>query len=343
MAGPILVIGSNGFFGSWICRSLTAAGHEVVAGTRPGFDLTDATGLLRAVEQTGPAAVVNAAGCSLPAAAREDPAGCFSLNTGGTLNLLESVRRAAPETRLINLSSGAVYGPAGTKNSRTGERAPAPPDAALTEDRPLGATSPYAASKLAAEMLCGQYIRRDGLRITTLRVFNLIGPGQLERQAAAEFTLAVAGAIRRGEHEVRIGVGDPRISRDFTDVREAAGAIRDLIERAFTGQDMTGRFNLCSGRTVSLAELATALERAARRQAPGSKLTVSLEGDPERVRADEPDRLLGSPGKLERATGWSARIPFDRTVSDCLEASLDLKASHEQSRTGPADAPAGKS
>lgn len=299
----VLIPGANGFFGTWIARTLERSGHEVVGRTGSELDLTDAPRVRREVAATEPTVIVNAAGISSPARARRDPTTCFRVNTGGVLNLLEAARRAAPEARLINLSSAAVYAPSSW-------------DRPVAEDQPVAAGTPYAASKLAAELLCGQYARERRMRVATLRVFNLIGPGQSAEQAAGEFTLAVARALEEGRSKVVIPVGSPSTSRDFTDVRDAADAVCAVIER-----QVTGVFNLCSGRAVTLAELAAALEGAARERVPG--FTVDLSPEPRRIGASDPGRLVGAPLRLERATGWRAVTPLRHTVASGLESAPD--------------------
>ncbi|MDQ2621999.1 MAG: NAD(P)-dependent oxidoreductase [Actinomycetota bacterium] len=308
MADPerILLSGSNGFFGSWIRRALSEAGHDVVAGTRSGvdgtirLDLDDPGSVARAVAETGPTVIVNAAGISSPAAARKDPGRCFAANTGGTLNLLEAIRTKAPDARLVTLSSAAVYG-AGT-------------DDRLDEEEPPAPHSIYGASKLAAEVLCGQYIRERGAAITTLRVFNLVGPGQPGDQASAEFTGAVRRALEAGRPDVEITVGDPGISRDYTDVRDAAAAVAAVI-----GSGGQGIFNLCSGEATSLADLGDTLSGLAT-TLKGAPFAVRLRRDPARTSPGDPHTICGSGERLRTATGWSPKTPLSRSLADLLAA-----------------------
>ncbi len=300
MPGPerILVTGSSGFFGSWICRALEAAGHEVIRRSHRELDLTDATAVARTVAETGPGVVVNAAAVSSPALAREDPSRCFAVNTGGTLNLLEALRARSTRTRLVTLSSAAVYRAGG--------------DDPLDETDPPAPHSIYGASKLAAETLCGQYSREVGLRSTILRTFNLVGPGQPTDQAAAEFAAAAGAALDAGRDEVRITVGDPETRRDFTDVRDAADAVRAVIE---SGAD--GLYNLCSGRTLSLWELGEAVAAAATASV-GRAFTVRLEPDPGRAAPGSPRTVCGSRRRLTEATGWAPHTPITQSLSDRL-------------------------
>lgn len=292
----ILVTGAAGFFGGWIVRELTAAGHRVTGLSRDELDLSDPAATAATVAASEPDVIVNAAGISSPRACEENPAACFTANTAATFNLLEAIRGRNRGTRLVLLSSATVYGP--------GAGDP------LAETDPVAPHSIYASSKLAAEVLTSQYIREGKVNATTLRVFNLIGPGQPGDQAAAEFAAAVRDALEAGAGEVGITVGDPAISRDFTDVRDAARAVAAVI-------GVPGLFNLCSGHTASLLELADTLAGLARRHRDPA-FSVHLDTDPERTSPGDARSVCGVPDKLRNATGWRPEIPLERSLSDLL-------------------------
>lgn len=296
----ILVPGAGGFFGGWILDALERAGHRVTGLGRDELDLSDPAAVGETVGKAAPEVIVNAVGISSPRTCREDPAACFTANTGAVLNLLEAIRTRAPESRLVALSSAAVYGPG------TGEP--------LVERDPLTPHSIYGSSKLAAEVLVGQYAREGKVSATTLRVFNLVGPGQPADQAAAEFALATGIALREGRSEASITVGDPEIARDFTDVRDAARAVAAAIETP-------GRFNLCTGSAVSLRDLATALTGIARRQDP--YFEVKLDPDPARIVPGDARVLSGAPDRLREATGWVPEITLRQSLADLLSSGQD--------------------
>lgn len=286
----VLVLGASGFFGGRICDELEGRGLDTVPASRSGtrgrrFDLLDPDGLRDLIATTAPDAVVNAAGTSSPAGALEAPTEAFRINVAGTQELLEALRLTAPDARLISLSSAAVY-------------AGQPP---FTEDSAVGASTPYAASKLAAEILCGQYARWAGLEIAVLRCFNLTGPGEPEGQATSQFARAVAGSGR-------VAVGDPEIARDITDVRDAARAVAMTIEAG-----LTGTYNLSSGEPRSLALIASTLARVSGRP-------LELESRPGTQRKGEPKVSWGENAKLARATGWAPTIPFESSLADLLRS-----------------------
>jgi nucleoside-diphosphate-sugar epimerase len=282
------VLGASGFFGGWICRELEGSGREFVAADRAEGDLLDPGSLDRLLARIRPDAVVNAAGMTSPGAALADAAGCFAVNTGGVVNLLEAVRREAPTAQVIALSSAAVY---------AGE----PP---FNESSATAAITPYAASKLAMETYCGQYSRGHGMTVAVIRCFNLIGPGEPASQASTEFARAALEAGEGGKAEVR--VGEPATARDFTDVRDAARALRLTIDNR-----TEGTFNLCSGEARSLAEIATEIGNLA-----GVELELRGAGDGRP--ASGLISISGDPFRLQAETGWRPQTSFETSLTDLL-------------------------
>lgn len=291
MSGPgtVLVLGASGFLGRRIAEELGSSGIEVLAPERAeGADLLDPKGLLGLISRSRPDAVVNAAGMTSPARAMQDPAACFSLNTGGVLNLLEAIRAGSPSTTLVALSSAAVY---------SGE----PPFREGSETAP---STPYAASKLAMELLCDQHARGEETGIAVLRCFNLTGPGEPATQASSEFALAAIEAGPGGSTEV--AVGEPATARDFTDVRDAARAVRLLLERG-----ATGTYNLCSGKATSLSELARTIGEL-------TGADVKLRGSGTGKPASGLLEVRGSGEKLKAATGWRPEIALETSLGDLI-------------------------
>ena len=116
-------------------------------------DVTDPAALLAEVESAAPSAIVHLAAISSVTDSLADPGATWAVNTVGTVNLAEVVRRAAPGARLLVVSSGEVYGDTG--------------DAPADESRPFAPRSPYAASKAAAELAAEQAARAHGLDVVS--------------------------------------------------------------------------------------------------------------------------------------------------------------------------------
>ena len=166
--------------------------------------------------------------------------------------------------------------------------------------------TPYGASKAAMEMLCGQYVRGRGLRVAVVRVFNLIGPGQSPRFVAAGFARRIAEA-ERGGAAVELALGNSAALRDFGDVRDGARALVELSR-----QELTGTYNLCTGKGRTVAQLVEALTGQAR-------VPVTLRREPGLERPADPPALVGDPRLLREATGFAPRVPFAQTLEDLLD------------------------
>jgi GDP-4-dehydro-6-deoxy-D-mannose reductase len=306
----MLLLGAGGFLGAHLLEAAEAAGFDVVpvgreAGKKaPACDLLDPNAVSACLEAVRPALIVNAAGAASVGRSWEHPAETFAVNATGVLNLLDAVLRRAPTAHVLCLSSADVYG------------APAADALPLKEKLEPSPVTPYGASKVAMEVLCGQYVRGRGLHIGVARAFNLIGPGQSPSFAVPGFVRRVVEAERAGASEVELALGNPGAVRDFVDVREAAAALVEISAR-----ELRGTYNLCSGRGTTIAELVEAL-------AALSPLRIEAHRDPGLARPADPPALVGDPRRLREATGFAAETPLARSLADLLESR----------RAGPASA-----
>lgn len=288
----VLVTGVSGFVGSHLARHLAAGGHRVT-GTYirerpelPGVDLFEAdllepAALERAVAAGRPEVVVHLAGLSHIGDSWKCPAEYFQVNVVGTENLM----RLVPQARLVAASSAAVYG------------AVPPEEQPIPEGRPVAPDSPYAWTKAAMERLV---LFRGGV---VVRSFNVVGRGQVATFALPAFAKQLA-AIRRGEQEPVLRVGNLAARRDFLHVDDAAEAYAVIVG----SQGAEGVYNLGSGEAASVGD---ALDRLL----AVSGVEASVEVDPERFRpVDIP--LLQSDSHRLRSLGWQPRRSLDEALGD---------------------------
>jgi GDP-4-dehydro-6-deoxy-D-mannose reductase len=294
----VLVTGADGFVGRHLVRALRASGYGVAEAQGPaaggglGLDVRDAAAVAARVAAEAPDALVHLAGFSSVAASHADPALAFEVNARGTLNVLAALRAHAPRARLLVVGSGEVYGAC----------APGHPAEEVAPLRPL---SPYAASKLAAEVLALQHHRAYGLDVVAVRPFNHVGPGQDAAFVLPSMARQLA-AIRAGQAGPVLRVGNLSPVRDFSHVEDVVQAYLLLLQRGGAGEV----YNACSGEGRSIASVVEALARRA-------GLPVTLEVDPARVRPVELPWLVGSPRKLE-ALGWRRRHGLDEALAALL-------------------------
>jgi GDP-4-dehydro-6-deoxy-D-mannose reductase len=273
---------------------LRETGDEVL-GLTETTDINDPDALGDALATFAPDAVYHLAALSSVRQSWRDPAGTFTVNALGTLNLCGVAANLAHRPRVLIISSAEVYGKV-------------PPTALpVGEDQPLAPVTPYAASKAAAEMIGLQAWLGGGLEVVRTRAFNHTGPGQGPGFVVPDLASQVARAAR-GELD-RIATGNLEVSRDLTDVRDIVRAYRLLMLRGEPG----GVYNVCRGEAVLISDLLRRLMEIA-----GADVPVWV--DPARARPADVARQSGDPGRIKALTGWQADIPLDRTLADVLAA-----------------------
>jgi GDP-4-dehydro-6-deoxy-D-mannose reductase len=308
-----LVTGALGFVGRHLVEHLAACGDEVVGVDHHGpapVDVTDGDALRAIVADARPDAVYHLAGWSHVGSSWADPVAVLRSNAEGTLQVLE-VARTAGVDRVLCVTSADVYG-------RVEEA-----DLPLTESSPIRPTSPYGATKAAADVLAHQAFLGHGLPTIRVRPFNHVGPGQSEHFVAPALAGRIARAERDGQRSIPVGNLTPR--RDLTDVRDVVRAYRLLVERGEPGEV----YNVCSGRDLAVQEIADRLVALAEHP-------IALVPDPELQRPVDLPVLRGDPSRLRAATGWEPTIPLDQTLADLLD---DLRARVQAEDPTPVEAP----
>jgi GDP-4-dehydro-6-deoxy-D-mannose reductase len=287
-----LITGGHGFVGRWLTAHLEKEGDEVVV-TGEEVDVTDADAVRRSFEDIRPEAVYHLAGWASVGSSWGDPAGAFRVNANGAVHVLDAARRLDAPPRVLIVSSAEVYGRV------------QPAQLPLTEDTPVSPVSPYAASKVAAEVAARQAWLGYELPVFVVRPFNHIGPGQAPGFVVSDLAKRIVEAERTGATVLEMGNPSPR--RDLTDVRDVVRAYRLLVERGAPGET----YNVCSGEDVQVGELA-------RRLIELSGVDLELRTGSVELRPIDVPVLRGDAGRLRSATGWSPELPLDETLLDVL-------------------------
>lgn len=315
----VFVTGAEGFVGRTMVRALLASGHEVHAGIRPGgplevpgltaeertavarvpLELLD-TASVDSAMSCAPDAVIHLAAVASGADARRDIGMAWAVNASGTARLADALgrlhKREAVDPVFLVVSTGEVYG-GGVDRPRR-------------EDDPLVPCSPYAASKVGAEVAALEVWRRTGLRVIVARPFPHTGAGQSDRFVAPAFAARLRQARHSGATSVPTGNLDP--VRDFLHVQDVVSAYLALLERGVPGQ----AYNVASGEGISLRELFSRL-------AAEVGVTAVPAVAPDLVRTADILHLVGDATKLRAATGWQPTIALDRILKEVADAEAD--------------------
>jgi NAD dependent epimerase/dehydratase len=205
------------------------------------------------------------------------PRSFVDTNVIGTLHVLDAVRSCGT-ARLVHTSTSETYGTART--------------VPISEDHPLQAQSPYAASKAAADKLAESYYLSFGTPVVTLRPFNTFGP----RQSARAVIPAIIIQLASGSRQLRLGALDP--TRDFTYVSDTVAAFLHLGEAPASA--VVGElFNAGTGADVPIRQLAADI-------ATLMGADAEITEDPRRLRPKDSEvlRLSCDASKLRQRTGW---------------------------------------
>ena len=287
-----LVTGSNGFVGQHLIRHLQESGDEVLGIDRE-YDVTDETAVRDVFRRYVPDTTYHLAALTHVGESWERANEFTRVNVVGTHRVLDAAYEVAPSSTTIVVSTSEVYGIVSED------------DLPLVETFRVAPANPYSASKVEAENVAHDVVRRRGQRVVVARPFNHLGPGQSVNFVVPALISRLLDAKERGDRE--IPVGDLSTRRDFCDVRDVVRAYRLLAQYGLTGE----AYNVASGHDVLLSDLCAQLVQ---RIAPEIATVV----DAALLRPVEIPVFRGSYEKLHHATGWSPQIALDQTLNDVI-------------------------
>jgi nucleoside-diphosphate-sugar epimerase len=238
------------------------------------------------------------------------PAEMHTVNVLGTLNVLQAATTEGVR-RVVFASCASVYGAA--------DGSP------LGEDRPPRPDSPFAASKLAAEVYCTAYHTAHHLETVILRYFSVYGPRQTSF-AEGSVVPALIDTLRRGQRPTI--AGDGRAMRDYLFVEDAVEATLG----AGAAPDAGGRVvNVASGQTASVMELLDILKRLLQTDAvPRLGRTRPASTLPVRAQTALARQLLSCVPRTSLVAGLARAVQH---VADPLDEGLLAEAGHREERS----------
>lgn len=292
----ILVTGADGFIGSHLTEELVNRGYDVRAFVYynsfnswgwidhlskevrdslevfPG-DIRDPHQIRKAM--SGCSLVFHLAAIISIPYSYQAPDSYIDTNVKGTLNITQAARDLDVE-KVIHTSTSEVYGTACF--------------VPITEEHPLQAQSPYAASKIGADQLALSFYNSFGTPVAIVRPFNTYGP----RQSARAVIPTIITQIANGQKRLKLGSLNP--TRDFNYIEDTVGG---FIAAAESNKSVGEVINIGSGFEISIGDTAKIIAETMQSE-------IEIECHQERVRpaASEIERLWADNGKAKRLLGW---------------------------------------
>ena len=286
-------------------------------------DMTDATNLIRLLQETQPSEIYNLAAQSHVAVSFETPEYTANSDALGALRLLEAMRilGLGEETRFYQASTSELYGNA--------------PQSPQNEATPFAPRSPYAAAKLYAYWITVNYREAYGFHASNGILFNHESPIRGETFVTRKITRAVA-AIHLGLQET-LFLGNLDAERDWGHARDYVDGMWRIVQ-----QDKPDDYVLATGENHSVREFVElAFARIGRKlewRGTGEDETGLDAGtgdtlvriDPRYFRPTEVDSLLGDAKKALDKLGWCHQTSFDQLVAEMVDADLEKVAKEDR-------------
>jgi GDPmannose 4,6-dehydratase len=294
-------------------------------------DMTDATNLIRIVQETQPDEIYNLAAQSHVQVSFETAEYTANADAIGTLRLLEAIKLLGlkDKSRFYQASTSELYG-----------KVQAVPQ---SETTPFYPRSPYAAAKLYAYWIVVNYREAYGLHASNGILFNHESPLRGETFVTRKVTRGAA-AISLGLQD-KLYLGNLDAERDWGHARDYVEAMWLMLQ-----QDQPDDFVIATGRKHTVRDLVT-------RSFAALGITLSWEGhgvdekgrdarsgriivevDPRYFRPTEVELLLGDASKARARLGWEATTTFEDMISEMVRSDVAL-IRREQGLRRPSEEP----
>ena len=288
-------------------------------------DMTDATNLIRIIQQVQPDEIYNLAAQSHVQVSFETPEYTANSDALGTLRILEAVRILGLEevTKIYQASTSEMFGKV--------------QEVPQSETTPFYPRSPYAAAKVYAYWITVNYREAYGMHASNGILFNHESPVRGET--------FVTRKISRALSRIEMGLQDNLYIGNLDSMRDW-GHARDYVEAMWLmlQQEEADDYVIATGNQYSVRHF---IETAGNEL--GMKIEWEGEGvkevgvdrisgkpvvsvDPRYFRPTEVETLLGDPSKARRKLGWEAKISFEQLVSEMVAADFEIAERDEMIR-----------
>jgi UDP-glucuronate 4-epimerase len=311
-----LVTGGAGFVGSHACEALLRNGYDVYSVDsfseyyNPQYkrvnirevertavsagrqfkvfegDIRDWAFLDGVFSEARPDMVIHLAACAGVRPSIADPKLYADVNIGGTMNILECLKKYEIK-RHIFASSSSVYG----NNDKV------PFSESDSVDNPI---SPYAATKKAGELICYTYHHLYHINTACLRFFTVYGPRQRPDLAIYKFTKLII------EGQTIPFYGDGSTKRDYTYIDDIVDGIMKACKWIDSPEKRYGIFNLGESNTISLSHMIETIENEL-------KLKAKLDCQP--IQPGDVNITYADISKAQKVLGYRPKTNFEEGIA----------------------------
>lgn len=300
----VLIFGAGGFVGSYLCKEFLNNGYKV-SGTDKGegsalpsevdfyrTDLMQANEVEKLIGQIQPDIIVNLAAISSVGASWNMPQTTMAINVIGALNIMEAARKSEKKPRILFVGSSEEY--VISENP-------------LDENTQLNANNPYGISKVTQEQFAKLYREQYGLKIYCIRPFNHTGIGQRDSFVLPSFCKQVAEIDKSGK-DGKIQVGNLKVKRDFSHVKDVVRAYRMIVESDNCNQI----YNVGSGNAYSLEDMLTYIIGL-------SNQHIEIEVDQNRIRPTDQPVICCDRSLIGKELGWEPQYNVYDALKEMYE------------------------
>ena len=309
----ILITGITGFVGShmadalaegnwvfglrhWHRSSVQNVKHIQDKITWIDCDLTDPISVQNLIEDTQPEEVYHFAAESFVSPSWQHPHAYMRANYDVTVNLLESLFRIVPNTRILIPGSGEEYGEVAEE------------DLPITTATPLRPVNPYAVSKIAQDLIGMVYYKSCGLPVIRTRSFNTEGPRRANVFGIPWYAYQIA-SIEAGLQAPVVRVGHTEDRRNFTHILDMVQAYQLAMQCCEPGQlYLIGTQDIHTFKDALLGLIASS-----------SCKGIAYEQVPEFTRPTQVPRLIADCEPFTQLTRWKPERNFYDILGDTLE------------------------
>ena len=310
----ILILGSTGFAGSHLadlvntlnCRLVLTRRHNSnLANVRQlmgsknvewdYLDILDSNSCDLLIKKYKPNYIFHLAANSWVTPSWDMPNLYFQTNALGTVNIFESIRKYSSESKTLISCTPEEYGDV------------SPTDLPITEKTKIHPINPYAASKVAQEMIALAWEASYGLNVIRTRVFNHEGPRRSVLGANSSFAYQIAKIENKLQSPI-LKVGNLSALRNFTSVYDIAEAYLIAMEKGIKGN----LYLIGNEKNHTMRETLDIL------LGHSTVKNIKVEVDASKIRPTELNNFVGDFTKFTSLTGWKPKKNINEILLDTL-------------------------